>query len=86
MDTLLSGAKHSVRARAGPVCKAARLSLAHLTDLLNKYFVPQFVAPVMFRTLLRLLIEYHTLCSYSCFCQLRAWNFQWVGTDIIITL
>jgi hypothetical protein len=57
MDTLLSGAKRTVRARAGPVRKAAPVSLAHLTALLDKHYVPhhdqpQFIAPVMFRTLL----------------------------------
>jgi hypothetical protein len=90
LDLVLTGAKRNARAAAGPVKKAPVISVEDLQHILDRLYVPFMshiseINPLYFRTIFRLLIEYHTLCRLNCFRQLRACHFEVVRDDILIT-
>jgi len=86
---LLTGAKRQARARAGPVKKAPPLSPKQLAVVLSTIFPPDddigLADPVHMRTAFHVLLEYHTLCRYSCLSYLQAKHFEPLDDDIIIT-
>jgi hypothetical protein len=90
IDLLIAGAKRSRRIAAGPVKKAAPLPVQHILALLDKHITPyldniNLVPAAIFRTLVRLLVEYHTLCRLACYRLLRAKHVEIVGQDLVIT-
>ena len=90
MDLMLAGAKRKSRALAEPVKKAGAVGPTDLQCLFNKFILPHIgnvaaANPMHLRTVFRLLIEYHTLCRFSCFAKLQARHFEPVGNDICIT-
>jgi hypothetical protein len=90
MTTLLAGAKRRRRAAAGPVRKASPLPLDNIQSFFDRFIVPSLdqchlINAAHFRLAFRLLIEFHTVCRFSCFAKLRAKHFERVGNDILIT-
>jgi hypothetical protein len=90
LDLVLTGAKRNARAAAGPVKKAPVISIEDLQRILDMLYVPfkshiAEINPLYFRTIFRLMIEYHTLCRLNCFRQLRACHFELIRGDILIT-
>ena len=90
IDLLIEGAERRSGAASGPVKKAAVISIATITAVLDALFLP-FVdsigelCAIQFRTIFRLVIVYHTLCRLNCFRQLRACHFALLGPDIMLT-
>jgi hypothetical protein len=86
---LLQGAKRQARARAGPVKKAPPLSPKRLAAIINKVFPAEdtigVANPVHMRTAFHMLLEYHTLCRYSCLTKLQGKHFELVDGDIMVT-
>jgi hypothetical protein len=89
IDLLLSGAKRRARARAGPAKKTPPLHPENLATVISAVFPIDdtigLANPVEMRTAFRSLIEYHTLCRFSCFNKLKAKHFELIDDDIMIT-
>lgn len=90
LETALTGAKKICREAAGPVKKAPRVSVTEIKALLDKFVIPFAdrigeADPAHFRTIFRLVVEYHTLCRLSCFQKLQAKHLEISGPDVVVT-
>jgi hypothetical protein len=87
LDLVLKGAKRA--AAAGPV-KKAPLPIELIHEVLDKLYLPHLptcatIDPTHFRTIFRLVVEYHTLYRLNCFRSLQARHFEQVAEDILVT-
>jgi len=89
LDLMLTGAKRRARAAAGPVKKAPPILPEELIAALSLAFPSGsrmgHSNAVFVRTAFRMLVVYHTLCRLDCFRHLKAFHFERVGTDILLT-
>jgi hypothetical protein len=90
LDLVLHGAKRTAAASASPAKKAPAVTPDMLHIVLDKFYTPfarsvAEIPPARFRTLFRIVLEYHTLCRLNCFRQLQAKHFDIVGDSIMIT-
>ncbi len=88
IDLLLSGAKLHARVRAGPVKKTPLLHPEDLATVISTVFLVDntigLANPIEIWSLFRSLIEYHTLCNFSCFNKLKVKHFELVDNNIMI--
>jgi hypothetical protein len=82
--------ERTAAASASPAKKAPAVTPDMLHIVLDKFYTPfarsvAEIPPARFRTLFRIVLEYHTLCRLNCFRQLQAKHFDIVGDSIMIT-
>jgi len=90
VDMLIDGAKKLAGSRRGPVKKAEEVELELLKNMVRVYLEPYKddifrVNVFRFRVIIRVLVEYYTMCRQSDYRQLQAKHIERDGEDLLVT-
>ncbi len=86
----LSAGKRLASAKQPPVVKSVGFHLEDLHSLINWHIIPHWNAPHLipdwiFRTIVRMIIEYSTFCRLADYQSLRASDIQNLGHELLVT-
>ncbi len=89
LSLILDGARRRASRRKPPVKKAAQLLASDISLVLDKFFLPHIDSPhlihlVRLRTILRIVLVYHTACRFDCYRRLRACHLELQGPNIYV--